>query len=91
MTNVNTIIHNMKNQTKTILAIVAVVAAIGLAATTVATSNLAYAKISSVDTSCSNGGGNEPGGQQPTCTGGGLTQESENQNPSGSAPPGQNK
>jgi hypothetical protein len=80
----------MKNRTKTIFAIVAVVAAIGLAAT-VATSNLAYAKISSADTSCTNGGGNQPGGQQPTCTGGGLTQETENQNPSGSAPPGQNK
>ena len=51
----------------------------------------AMAKISSVDTSCSNGGGNQPGGQQPTCTGGGLTQNTENQNPSGSAPPGQNK
>jgi hypothetical protein len=71
----------MKNQTKTILAIVAVVAAIGLAATTVATSNIAYAKISSADTSCTNNGGNEPGGQQPTCTGGGLTQNTENQNP----------
>ena len=51
----------------------------------------AMAKISNVDTSCTNGGGNEPGGQQPSCTGGGLTQNSENQNPSGSAPPGQNK
>ena len=49
------------------------------------------AKINSVDTSCTNGGGNQPGGQQPSCTGGGLTQESENQNPSGAAPPGQNK
>ena len=49
------------------------------------------AKISSVDTSCTNGGGQQPGGQQPTCTGGGLTQESENQNPAGSAPAGQNK
>jgi hypothetical protein len=75
---------------KTIFAIVAAVAAIGLAAT-VATSNLAYAKISSTDTSCENQGGNEPGGQQPTCTGGGLTQNTENQNPAGSAPPGQNK
>jgi hypothetical protein len=79
----------MKNQ-KTAFAIIAIVAAAGLAAT-VATSNLAYAKINSVDTSCTNGGGNQPGGQQPTCTGGGLTQQTENQNPAGSAPPGQNK
>jgi hypothetical protein len=49
------------------------------------------AKIQEADVSCTNGGGQQPGGQQPTCTGGGLTQESENQNPSGSAPPGQNK
>jgi hypothetical protein len=74
---------------KTIFAIIAVVAAVGLAAT-VPTSNLAYAKISSTDTSCTNGGGNQPGGQQPTCTGGGLTQQTENQNPAGNAPPGQN-
>jgi hypothetical protein len=55
----------------------------------------ASAKITSetTDTSCTNGGGNEPGGQQPSCTGGGLTQNTEttNVNPSGSAPPGQNK
>jgi hypothetical protein len=53
------------------------------------------AKISPVttDVSCTNGGGNQPGGQQPSCTGSGLTQETEteNQNPAGSAPPGQNK
>ena len=49
------------------------------------------AKISPVDTSCTNQGGNQPGGQQPECQGGGLTQQTENQNPSGTAPPGQNK
>jgi hypothetical protein len=49
------------------------------------------AKIQAVDTSCTNAGGNQPGGQQPSCQGGGLTQETENQNPSGAAPPGQNK
>ena len=42
--------------------------------------------------SCENPGGNEPGGQQPQCTGAGQTQitETENQNPAGAAPPGQN-
>ena len=83
----------MNNQ-KAMFAIIAIVAAVGLGATVV-TSNLAYAKITSetTDTGCTNGGGNSPGGQQPTCTGGGLTQQTEttNVNPSGSAPPGQNK
>jgi hypothetical protein len=80
----------MKNQ-RPIFAIIAILAVVGIAAIATATINLAYAKIKSTDTSCSNGGGNEPGGQQPTCTGGGLTQNTENQNPAGSAPPGQNK
>ncbi|MGC0332387.1 hypothetical protein RKD23_005377 [Streptomyces sp. SAI-170] len=51
---------------------------------------VADAKIQPVDTQCSNNGGQTPKGQQPTCTGGGLNQETENQNPSGFAPPGQN-
>jgi len=50
---------------------------------------MAFAAISSVDTSCSSSGTNPPG-QQPTCQGGGLTQNTENQNPAGQAPPGQN-
>jgi hypothetical protein len=54
----------------------------------------AFAKITPVttNTSCENGGGNQPGGQQPTCTGSGLTQNTTttNQNPAGHAPPGQN-
>jgi len=37
---------------------------------------------------CTNGGGNQPGGQQPVCTGGGLTQNPAT-NPAGQAPPGQ--
>lgn len=65
-----------------------VVAAIGLL--TAAANNVVYAKISSTDTSCTSPAGNQPGGQQPSCSGGGLTQQSENQNPSGNAPPGQN-
>jgi hypothetical protein len=51
---------------------------------------VADAKIQPVDTQCTNNGGNQPGGQQPSCTGSGLTQETENQNPAGHAPPGQN-
>jgi hypothetical protein len=41
--------------------------------------------------SCTNGGGNQPGGQQPTCKGEGLTQNPAKPatNPSGHAPPGQ--
>ena len=51
---------------------------------------MAFAKIQSVDTSCTNGGGNQPGGQQPSCSGSGLTQNTQNQNPAGHAPAGQN-
>ena len=41
--------------------------------------------------SCTNGGGNQPGGQQPNCQGEGLTQNPPTPatNPSGHAPPGQ--
>lgn len=80
------------NKQKTIFAIIAIIAAVGLAATAVATSNLAYAKITPAEPpSCTNGGGNEPGGQQPNCTGEGLTQNpgTPATNPAGNAPPGQ--
>ena len=42
--------------------------------------------------SCTNGGGNQPGGQQPNCQGEGLTQNPATPatNPSGHAPPGHN-
>ena len=42
--------------------------------------------------SCTNGGGNQPGGQQPNCKGEGLTQNPPTPatNPAGHAPPGQN-
>jgi hypothetical protein len=74
----------MKNQ-KTVFVIIAIAAAVGLAAT-VATTNLAYAKIS--PPSCTNNGGQQPGGQQPVCHGQGLTQQPAT-NPAGHAPPGQ--
>ena len=43
--------------------------------------------------SCENPSGSEPPGQQPTCKGGGHTQNPATPatNPSGHAPPGQNK
>jgi hypothetical protein len=56
--------------TLAMFAILAIIAAVGLAATLVM-SNLAYA----VDVSCTNPGGNQPAGQQPTCKGKGLTQQ----------------
>ena len=59
-------------------------------ALTMSFSGVAFAKIQSVDTACTNKGGNQAGGQQPSCKGAGQTQETENQNPSGKAPPGQN-
>jgi hypothetical protein len=46
----------------------------------------AFAKISPAN--CENQGGNQPGGQQPVCQGGGLTQNPAT-NPAGNEPPGQ--
>jgi hypothetical protein len=75
------------------VAAIAAALALAVVATSMLTPAFAAIKPVTTDTSCTNGGGNEPGGQQPSCTGGGLTQqtETENQNPSGAAPPGQNK
>ncbi|NBE53586.1 hypothetical protein GUY60_19585 [Streptomyces sp. YC537] len=73
-------------------AVAAAAAAFAFGVGTVGASGDAVARISPVDTSCTNNGGHEPGGQQPTCNNdGGLTQESENQNPAGHAPGGHNK
>ena len=83
------------NTNKLTLAAIAAIAVALAMAVSPAFMTSASAKISPVttDVSCTNNGGNQPGGQQPSCQGGGLTQqtETENQNPAGSAPPGQNK
>jgi hypothetical protein len=45
----------------------------------------------SADVSCTNSGGQQPGGQQPSCQGAGLTQETCNATTgSGKCPKGQN-
>ena len=80
---------NTHKVTFTALAAMAVALSVAMLVSSIAAP--VQAKISSVDTSCTNGGGNQPGGQQPSCQGEGLTQETENQNPAGSAPPGQNR
>ena len=60
-------------------------------ALTMSFGGLAFAKITEEPTACETRGGGMPGGQQPECQGGGLVQQTENQNPTGKAPPGQNK
>jgi hypothetical protein len=49
----------------------------------------AMAKIGTTTSPCTNGGGSAPPGQQPSCTGGGLTQSTVATNPAGHAPSGQ--
>ena len=74
---------------KKLLMTVAIAAPLALSLT-LASGGGVEAKITPVPTSCENKGGQEPGGQQPECKGGGLVQQKENQNPAGKAPPGQN-
>ena len=68
-----------------------------LAATVVVMAMPAFAQgsggggIQPVDTGSTNPGGKMAPGQQPTAQGQGQTQMTENQNPAGKAPAGQNK
>jgi hypothetical protein len=72
---------------KTAFVILGIAAAVLIAiAPSLITSASAKITQETVDTSCSNNGGHDPGGQQPSCSGGGLTQNTEttcNHNPSG--------
>ena len=81
--------HTTRTVTFTAIAVMAVTLSVAMLVSSVATP--VAAKITPVDTGCETRGGGTPQGQQPTCRGGGLEQQSENQNPSGAAPPGQNK
>jgi hypothetical protein len=82
--------------TKTTLAFVAISIALATAIAPLFL-NQASAKITEdvvIEQSCTNRGGNQAGGQQPECNNPDAQEQTtvtENQNPSGSAPPGQNK
>jgi hypothetical protein len=80
----------MKANKLTFGALAAMAVALSVAMLVSSVAAPAAAKITAEPTSCTNGGGQQPGGQQPQCQGGGLTQQTENQNPAGNAPPGQN-
>ena len=77
-------IKNRHKVTFAALAAMAVALSVAMLVSSLATP--VEAKISPAN--CTNGGGNQPGGQQPVCQGGGLTQNPAT-NPSGNAPPGQ--
>ena len=70
------------------LAAVAVGASMALLPT-----GIAQARITAEPVSCETPGGSQPTGQQPECKGKSsqLEQETENRNPAGKAPAGQNK
>lgn len=79
----------MKTLLKSHTALAALIAAVAIAGVP----SMASAKITAEPTECETPGGSTPTGQQPECKGQGekLDQKTENQNPAGKAPAGQNK
>jgi hypothetical protein len=79
------------NNHKTAFVILGIAAALALVMTaSMVPAALANVK-GSTDTSCTNNGGTQPGGQQPSCNGAGLTQETCNSTTgNGNCPKGQN-
>jgi hypothetical protein len=75
---------NTHNVTFAALAALAVTLSVAMLVSSLAAP--ALAKITPAN--CTNNGGNQPGGQQPVCQGGGLTQNPAT-NPAGNEPPGQ--
>ena len=59
-------------------------------ALTMSLGGVAFAKITPEPVACTNPAGKMAGGQQPECKGESQTQVTENQNPAGKVPPGQN-
>jgi uncharacterized membrane protein len=85
-----------KNKKLNTTFVMATVTAAAILAILVSSASLIPAALADVkgstDTSCTNSGGNQPGGQQPSCQGGGLTQETCSATTgNGNCPRGQNR